>query len=77
MTQIDQTYENACAIVRASGKASISYLQGMMFIGYNRAARYIEEMEADGIVTPADYSGKREIIMNNASQNQLWPKPKK
>ena len=47
-----------------SRKASISYLQRRLKIGYNRAARIIEVMEMEGVIGPAKSSGGREIFVN-------------
>ncbi|MCR5495277.1 MAG: DNA translocase FtsK [Treponema sp.] len=58
----DPLYEQALEIVLQSGKASASYIQRRLKIGYNRAARLVEEMEARGIVGPANGSKPREII---------------
>lgn len=58
----DVLYAQALAIVRRDQKASTSYIQRHLQIGYNRAARLIERMEAEGIVSPANHSGKREIL---------------
>jgi len=58
----DPLYEQALDIVIQSGKASASYLQRRLSIGYNRAARLVEEMEERGIVGPANGSKPREII---------------
>ncbi|MDX2083756.1 MAG: DNA translocase FtsK [Rickettsiales bacterium] len=58
-------YAKAVAIVRRDKKASISYVQRQLRIGYNRAATLIEKMEADGIITPPNISGKRELIENS------------
>lgn len=55
-------YNKAVMIVRRDKKASISYVQRQLRIGYNRAATLIEKMEAEGVVTPPNISGKREII---------------
>ncbi len=55
-------YTKAVMIVRRDKKASISYVQRQLRIGYNRAATLIEKMEAEGIITPPNISGKREII---------------
>ena len=55
-------YAKAVAIVRADKKPSISYVQRKLRIGYNRAAILIEKMEEEGILTPPNTSGKREII---------------
>ena len=58
----DPLYDQALEIVTFAGKASASYVQRKLKIGYNRAARLIEEMEARGIVGPANGSKPREII---------------
>ncbi|MGP1577227.1 MAG: DNA translocase FtsK [Treponema sp.] len=58
----DPLYDQALEIVTFAGKASASYVQRKLKIGYNRAARLIEEMEANGIVGPANGSKPREIL---------------
>ena len=58
----DPMMEQALDIVLAAGKASASYLQRKLKIGYNRAARLVEEMEARGIVGPAQGSKAREVV---------------
>jgi S-DNA-T family DNA segregation ATPase FtsK/SpoIIIE len=58
----DPLFERALEIVIAQGKASASYLQRRLKVGYNRAARLVEEMEMRGIVGPAQGSRPREII---------------
>ncbi len=58
----DPLYDQALEIVTFAGKASASYVQRKLKIGYNRAARLIEEMEARGIVGPANGSKPREIL---------------
>jgi len=58
----DPLYEKALDIVIQAGKASTSYIQRRLKIGFNRAARLVEEMEARGIVGPANGSKPREII---------------
>lgn len=60
--EADPLYEQALDIVIQSGKASASYIQRRLKVGYNRAARLVEEMEARGIVGPANGSKPREII---------------
>ena len=49
-------------IIRSEGKASTSFLQRKLQIGYNRAARIIDMMEADGIVSKANHVGKRDVL---------------
>ncbi|WP_224001439.1 DNA translocase FtsK [Aureimonas sp. SA4125] len=56
-------YDQAVAIVLRDGKASTSYVQRRLSIGYNRAASIIERMEREGIVGPANHAGKREILV--------------
>lgn len=55
-------YDRAVQIVIRDRKASTSYIQRMLKIGYNRAARLIEKMERDGLVGPANHVGKREVL---------------
>jgi len=56
-------YDQAVSIVLRDGKASTSYIQRRLGIGYNRAASIIERMEQEGIVGPANHAGKREILV--------------
>ena len=58
----DGLYRQAVSIIRGSGRASTSFLQRKLQIGYNRAARLIEQMEADGIVSAPDHKGAREVL---------------
>jgi S-DNA-T family DNA segregation ATPase FtsK/SpoIIIE len=58
----DELYQQALEIIRSEGKASTSFLQRKLQIGYNRAARIIDMMEADGIVSKANHVGKREVL---------------
>ena len=58
----DELYENALKIVRSEGKASTSFLQRKLQIGYNRAARIIDSMEESGIVSKANHVGKRDVL---------------
>jgi len=58
----DQLYEKAVDLVKSEGKASTSYLQRKLQIGYNRAARIIDMMEENGIVSKANHVGKRELL---------------
>ncbi|MBI1622108.1 FtsK/SpoIIIE family DNA translocase [Aquamicrobium zhengzhouense] len=59
----DDPYDQAVAIVLRDGKASTSYIQRRLGIGYNRAASIIERMEEEGVVGPANHAGKREILV--------------
>lgn len=57
-----EVYRQAVSIVLRDRKASTSYLQRVLKLGYNRAARLIDRMEQEGIVGPANHVGKREVI---------------
>ncbi|MGE0734597.1 MAG: DNA translocase FtsK [Alphaproteobacteria bacterium] len=58
----DELFQKACAIVLQEKKASTSFIQRRLQIGYNRAARLMERMEEEGIVGQANHAGKREIL---------------
>jgi S-DNA-T family DNA segregation ATPase FtsK/SpoIIIE len=60
--EADPLYDEAVAVVTESRKASISYVQRRLKIGYNRAARMIEEMELAGVVSPVQANGTREVL---------------
>ena len=61
-------YDRAVAIVAADKKASTSYLQRRLKIGYNRAATLIDRMEAEGVVSAANHVGKREVLVGKQSE---------
>jgi len=58
----DELYETALKIIKTEKKASTSFLQRKLQIGYNRAARIIEKMEENGLVSKANHVGKREVL---------------
>ena len=58
----DELYQTAIEMIKSEGKASTSFLQRKLQIGYNRAARIIDMMEADGIVSKANHVGKRDVL---------------
>ena len=60
--QLDDLYNTALEIVKSERKASTSFLQRKLQIGYNRAARIIDTMEEKGIVSKANHVGKREVL---------------
>ena len=62
----DALYDQAVAIVAKDRKCSTSYIQRKLGIGYNKAARLVEQMEEEGVVTPANHVGKREILIPEA-----------
>ena len=59
----DDLYQTAIQIVKTEKKASTSFLQRKLQIGYNRAARMIDQMEENGIVSKANHTGKREVLV--------------
>ena len=59
---LDELYNTALEIVKSERKASTSFLQRKLQIGYNRAARIVDQMEANGEVSPANHVGKREVL---------------
>ena len=56
-------YEQAVAVVAREGKASTSFIQRHLNLGYNRAAKLIEQMEKEGVVGPANHVGRREVLI--------------
>lgn len=67
IAQDDEKYKEALELVAKCRYASISMIQRRLRIGYNRAARMIEQMEADGVIGPADGAKPREILTKNQS----------
>jgi DNA segregation ATPase FtsK/SpoIIIE, S-DNA-T family len=61
----DGLYDQAVALVCRERKASTSFVQRHLQIGYNRAARLIERMESEGVVSGANHVGKREVLARN------------
>jgi S-DNA-T family DNA segregation ATPase FtsK/SpoIIIE len=61
----DELYDEALALVAREGKASTSFIQRHLQIGYNRAARIIERMESEGVVSHADRVGRREVLIRD------------
>ncbi len=58
----DELYQTALEIIKSEGKASTSFLQRKLQIGYNRAARIIDMMENEGVVSKANHVGKRDVL---------------
>ena len=58
----DELYQTAVEIIKSERKASTSFLQRKLQIGYNRAARIMDMMESEGIVSKANHVGKREVL---------------
>jgi S-DNA-T family DNA segregation ATPase FtsK/SpoIIIE len=61
--QDDSLYQKAVHVVARDGKASTSYLQRKLNVGYNTAAKLIERMEAEGLISTADHVGRRRVLM--------------
>jgi len=61
----DRMYDQALAIICREQKASTSFVQRQLQIGYNRAARIIERMEAEGVISKPNHAGKREVLAQN------------
>ena len=61
----DALYDEAVALIAREGKASTSFIQRHLQIGYNRAARIIEQMEKEGVVSPANRVGRREVLISH------------
>jgi len=62
-------FDQAVALVTREGKASTSFIQRHLSIGYNRAAKLIEQMEKEGIVGPANHVGKREVLARRSDDD--------
>ncbi|HEV7372314.1 DNA translocase FtsK, partial [Arenibaculum sp.] len=65
----DDLYDKAVAVVLRERKASTSFIQRHLQIGYNKAARLVERMEAEGIVSSANHVGKREILVQHRMED--------
>ncbi|HYZ32741.1 MAG TPA: DNA translocase FtsK, partial [Crenalkalicoccus sp.] len=61
-------FDQAVALVSREGKASTSFIQRHLQIGYNRAAKLIEQMEKEGVVGPANHVGKREVLVRRGEE---------
>ena len=70
-SESNDLYDKAVAIVLRDKKASTSYIQRRLSIGYNRAATLIERMENEGLVGPANHAGKREILVDNGVEDNF------
>ena len=66
----DELYDRAIQLVLTERKASTSFVQRHLQIGYNRAARLIDKMEAEGVVGAANHVGKREILLGDANADR-------
>ncbi|MBM3598612.1 MAG: cell division protein FtsK [Alphaproteobacteria bacterium] len=64
----DQLFDQAVALVARERKCSTSFIQRHLQIGYNRAARIVERMEADGMVSQPNHVGKREVLLRKADE---------
>jgi len=64
---VDELYDKAVAVITREGKVSTSFIQRHLQIGYNRAARIVEEMERQGVISPANSAGRRQILVSDHS----------
>jgi S-DNA-T family DNA segregation ATPase FtsK/SpoIIIE len=64
----DELYEHAVALVTRERKASVSFIQRCLQIGYNRSARLVDRMEAEGIVSSANHVGKRDVLITSRAE---------
>jgi S-DNA-T family DNA segregation ATPase FtsK/SpoIIIE len=62
-------FDQAVAVVAREGKCSTSFIQRHLAIGYNKAAKLVEQMEKEGIITPANHVGKREILVRRTNED--------
>ena len=65
--ELDNLYDDAVRIVLETNQASVSMIQRRLRIGYNRAARMVEQMEREGLVTPGDGMRPREVRTRTAN----------
>ena len=63
--EVDALYTKAVNIVIEQQKVSTSYIQRYLQIGYNRAARIVEKMEDEGLISEANNAGKRQVLRKN------------
>ncbi|WP_026480285.1 DNA translocase FtsK [Ahrensia sp. 13_GOM-1096m] len=71
MGDSEDPYDQAVAVVLRDRKASTSYIQRRLGIGYNRAASLIERMEDEGVIGPANHAGKRDILVPSEEEQQM------
>lgn len=69
----DELYEEARAAVMEAGKASTSYLQRKLGVGYSRAAKLMDALEAHGVIGPANGSKPRDVISGGSSESEIPP----
>ncbi len=67
----DELYEEARELVIRAGKASTSYLQRRLRIGYGRAARILDMLQERGVIGPPDGSRPREVFVKDSEQNEF------
>mgnify|MGYP001186501066 CR=1 FL=1 len=69
-SECDALYDQAVALVCRERKASTSFVQRHLQIGYNRAARIVDQMEAEGVISSANHVGKREVLARNPDDQE-------
>jgi S-DNA-T family DNA segregation ATPase FtsK/SpoIIIE len=70
-SDVDEFYDKAVFVVTESRKASISYVQRRLRVGYNRAATIVEQLEENGVVSPAAHNGAREVLAPPPVSNDM------
>ena len=70
--ELDELYSDALSIITSAGRASTSLLQRRLKIGYNRAARIMEQLEANSVVSPADHQGNRELLIAHPPSDEEY-----
>jgi len=73
----DELYKQAEEVIMQAGKASASYLQRRLRVGYARAARLLDMMESRGVIGPADGAKPREVLIKKPNDAPDVPKPEK
>ena len=66
----DELYDMAVSVVCRERKASTSFVQRHLKIGYNRAARIVDQMEAEGVISAANHVGKREVLARDIDNRE-------
>src|SRR5580658_6750307 len=64
-------YDRAVAIVTREKKVSVSYIQRRLSVGYNKAASLVERMQKEGVVSPPNHQGKREVLAGSPDREEF------
>jgi len=69
--EVDETYERARELIMTTGQASASFIQRRLRVGYPRAARMIEQMEEEGLVSAPGRDGRREVLARGSATAEI------